>query len=195
MSPLPSLNGLRAFEAAARTGSFVTAAAELNVSPSAISRLVKLLEQRLGVALFERLPNGLHVTERGSAYLADLTAAFERISQATERVKMASSGALLIGAGPTLAMRWLIPRLTGFHELHPDIDVRLSTAVAEADPMRPDWTAAIRAGDQPSHGLSRRGRHGRGYHARRRDGIAGAPAAGRHLCHPLLRVRYGEEGF
>jgi len=147
MSPLPSLNGLRAFEAAARTGSFVAAAAELHVSPSAISRLVKLLEQRLGVALFERLPNGLEVTERGAAYLGDLTAAFDRIAQATERVKSASSSALLIGAGPTLAMRWLIPRLPGFHKTHPDIDVRLSTAIEGADPMRPDWTAAIRAGD------------------------------------------------
>jgi DNA-binding transcriptional LysR family regulator len=141
------LNGLRAFEAAARTGSFVGAAQELQVSPSAISRLVKLLEQRLAVALFERMPNGLMLTERGRAYLSELSVAFERIAQATERVKATSNGALLIGAGPTLAMRWLIPRLPGFHKMHPEIDVRLSTAIADADPMRPDWTAAIRAGD------------------------------------------------
>jgi LysR family transcriptional regulator, regulator of gene expression of beta-lactamase len=147
MVPFPPLNGLRAFEAAARAGSFVAAAAELQVSPSAISRLVKLLELRLGVALFERRPNGLALTERGRSYVAELTSAFAQISQATERLKSASNGALLIGAGPTLAMRWLIPRLPGFHEKHPDIDVRLSTAIAGADPMRPDWAAAIRAGD------------------------------------------------
>ncbi|MCE9522468.1 MAG: LysR family transcriptional regulator [Alphaproteobacteria bacterium] len=147
MTILPPLNGLRAFEVAARTGSYVSAAAELHVSPSAVSRLVKLLEQRLNVALFERLPNGLVLTERGAAYLSDLTAAFDRIGQATERLTSSGSMALLIGAGPTLAMRWLIPRLPGFHKKHPDIDVRLSTAIAGADPMRPDWTAAIRAGD------------------------------------------------
>lgn len=147
MMPLPPLNGLRAFEASARAGSFVAAAAELQVSPSAVSRLVKLLELRLGVALFDRKPNGLELTERGRTYVTALTAAFGQITQATERLKFASSSALLIGAGPTLAMRWLIPRLPGFHTKHPEIDVRLSTAIAGADPMRPDWTAAIRAGD------------------------------------------------
>lgn len=154
MSTLPSLNGLRAFEAAARTGSYVAAAGELNVSPSAISRLVKLLEQRLGVALFERLPNGLQLTERGAVYLRELSAAFERIAAATDRLKGGGSSALLIGAGPTLAMRWLIPRLPAFHTAHPNIDVRLSTAIADADPIKPDWTAGIRMGDGKWSGLT-----------------------------------------
>ena len=153
MPNFPPLNGLRAFEAAARGGGFVAAAVELHVSPSAVSRLVKLLEQRLGVSLFERLPNGLQLTERGAAYLSDLTAAFDRIAQATERVRETSTRALLIGAGPTLAMRWLIPRLASFHKTHPEIDVQLSTAIAEANPMRPDWIAAIRAGDGNWPGL------------------------------------------
>jgi len=144
---LPPLNGLRAFEAAARTGSFVAAAQELHVSPSAISRLVRLLEQRLEVSLFERLANGLVLTERGAAYLSELSGAFHRIAQATERVRAATSEALLIGAGPTLAMRWLIPRLPAFHAQHPQIDVRLSTSIDGADPLRADWTAAIRMGD------------------------------------------------
>lgn len=154
MSALPPLNGLRAFEAAARTGSYVAAAAELNVSASAISRLVKLLEQRLGVVLFERLANGLHLTERGAVYLRELTGAFERIATATDRLKGGVSSALLIGAGPTLAMRWLIPRLPAFHAAHPGIDVRLSTAVADADPLKPDWTAGIRMGDGKWPGVS-----------------------------------------
>ena len=76
---LPPLNGLRAFEAAARTGSYVAAAAELHVSPSAISRLVKLLEGRLGTALFVRRANGLTVTDAGAIYLAELTAALAAI--------------------------------------------------------------------------------------------------------------------
>jgi LysR family glycine cleavage system transcriptional activator/LysR family transcriptional regulator of beta-lactamase len=154
--PVPSLNGLRAFEAAARTGSFVSAAAELHVSPSAISRLVKLLEQRLGVGLFERLANGLVLTQPGAAYLAEVSAAFQRIVHATERLTAAEGTALLIGAGPTLAMRWLIPRLPSFHAQHPEIDVRLSTSIADADPLKPDWTAAIRMGDGAWPGLASR---------------------------------------
>jgi LysR family glycine cleavage system transcriptional activator/LysR family transcriptional regulator of beta-lactamase len=145
MRALPPLNALRAFEAAARHGGFARAGAELHVSPSAISRLVKLLEERLKVPLFVRRANGLALTERGASYLSDLAPAFERIAQATERVR-ASSG-LVIGAGPTLAMRWLIPRLTHFHARHPAIEVRISTAIERADPLAPDWTAAIRRGD------------------------------------------------
>lgn len=137
-------------------GSFVGAAQELHVSPSAISRLVKLLEQRLGVVLFDRLANGLVLTERGIAYLGDVSGAFQRIAQATERLKAAGGSALVIGAGPTLAMRWLIPRLGTFQAENPDIDVRLSTAVADADPLRPDWTAAIRIGDGAWPGLTSR---------------------------------------
>jgi LysR family glycine cleavage system transcriptional activator/LysR family transcriptional regulator of beta-lactamase len=152
MKSLPPLNGLRAFEAAARHGGFAKAGAELNVSPSAISRLVKLLEDRLKVALFVRRPNGLELTERGAIYLADLTAAFDRIVQATERVR-ATSG-LVIGAGPTLAMRWLIPRLVHFHDMHPKIEVRISTAIERAEPLAPDWTAAIRRGDGAWPGLT-----------------------------------------
>lgn len=152
MMSLPPLNGLRAFEAAARTGSYVAAAGELHVSASAISRLVKLLEQRLGTVLFERLPNGLVLTERGAVYLREVSSAFERIRAATERLQGAGS-ALLIGAGPTLAIRWLIPRLAAFQGANPEIDVRLSTAIADADPLRPDWTAAIRIGDGSWPGL------------------------------------------
>jgi DNA-binding transcriptional LysR family regulator len=151
---LPPLNGLKAFEAAARTGSYVAAAQELHVSPSAISRLVKLLEARLGVALFVRRANGLILTDPGAAYLAELTGAFARIAQATERLRGAGPSALVVGAGPTLAMRWLIPRLPAFHAAHPGIDVRLSTSVAGAEPMRADWQAAIRLGSGAWPGLT-----------------------------------------
>lgn len=150
---LPPLNGLRAFETAARTGSYVGAARELNVSPSAISRLVKLLEARLGTALFLRRANGLTLTDAGAAYLAELTAAFQRIAAATARLSERGRRTLVVGAGPTLAMRWLIPRLPGFHAAHGEIDVQLSTQIAGADPMRPGWHAAIRLGDGRWSGL------------------------------------------
>lgn len=151
---LPPLNGLRAFEAAARTGSYVGAARELHVSPSAISRLVKLLEARLGVALFVRRANGLTLTDAGAAYLSELSAAFQRIATATARLSEGGRQTLVVGAGPTLAMRWLIPRLPGFHAAHGEIDVQISTQIAGADPMRPGWHAAIRLGDGRWPGLS-----------------------------------------
>ncbi len=151
---LPPLNGLRAFESAARTGSYVAAAREMNVSPSAISRLVKLLEARLGAALFVRRANGLTLTPAGTAYLAELTGAFERIAAATARLSAAGRQTLVVGAGPTLAMRWLIPRLPGFHAAHGDIDVQISTQIAGAEPMRPGWQAAIRLGDGRWPGLT-----------------------------------------
>lgn len=151
---LPPLNGLKAFEAAARTGSYVAAAAEMNVSPSAISRLVKLLEARLGVALFVRRANGLTLTDAGTAYLSEISAAFQRIAAATARLAEGGRRTLVVGAGPTLAMRWLIPRLTHFHAAHGDIDVQISTQIAGAEPMRPGWHAAIRLGDGRWPGLS-----------------------------------------
>jgi len=150
---LPPLNGLKAFEAAARSGSYVAAADEMNVSPSAISRLVKLLEGRLGVALFVRRANGLTLTDAGTAYLSEISAAFQRIAAATARLAEGGRRTLVVGAGPTLAMRWLIPRLPGFHAAHGDIDVQLSTQIAGADPMRPGWHAAIRLGDGRWPGL------------------------------------------
>ena len=73
MRRLPYLNGIKAFEAAARSGSFAAAAGELNVSPAAISRMVHLLEERLGVALFERKANRLALTPTGHTYQAGLT--------------------------------------------------------------------------------------------------------------------------
>jgi LysR family transcriptional regulator, regulator of gene expression of beta-lactamase len=144
---LPPLNALRAFEAAARSGSFAAAAKDLRVSSSAISRYVKLLEARLGTPLFQRKPNGLDLTRKGEAFASELSGAFARIAQAADRLKAPAPQSIVLGAGPTLAMRWLIPRLPAFHGQRPGIDVRISTSVEGAGPMRPDWTAAIRMGD------------------------------------------------
>ena len=74
---LPSLNGLRAFEAAGRHGSFTAAANELNVTQTAVSRMVRLLEQRLGFALFRRHANALELTAQGQTFLAGLTDSFD----------------------------------------------------------------------------------------------------------------------
>src|SRR5262249_23091501 len=147
MRRLPSLNGLRAFEAAARHGSFVGAGEELHVTQAAVSRMVRLLEARLGFPLFDRLPNGLALTAQGKALQPGLTAAFDAIAGITEQVAaMRTTPVLTLGIGPSFAMRWLIPRLASFYREHPGIEVRIATGGA-MNPFRDDWTCEIRLGD------------------------------------------------
>jgi len=147
MRRLPSLNGLRAFEAAARLGSFVAAGEELNVTQAAISRMVRLLEERLGFKLFDRMPNGLALTPQGRALQPGLTAAFDAIAGVTQQVAaMRSTPVLTLGVGPSFAVRWLIPRLASFYRQHPDIEVRLATGGA-INPFKDDWTCGILLGN------------------------------------------------
>ncbi|WP_296749787.1 LysR substrate-binding domain-containing protein [Thiobacillus sp.] len=141
---LPSLNGLRAFESAGRHGSFTAAARELNVTQTAVSRLVRLLEDRLGFPLFLRHANALELTVQGQALLSGLTDAFDSIARLTESVTAMCSGPVLtVGVGPTLAITWLIPRLASFYRSHPDVEVRMATGGATR-PVRDDWTCTIR---------------------------------------------------
>ena len=122
MRKLPFLNGIRAFEAAARAEGFAKAATELHVTPAAISRMVQLLEQRLGVPLFERKANRLALTAAGRAYQGGLTQIFDQLANLTAQVTaMAGSRVLTVGVGPTFATRWLIPRLADFQRREPEI--------------------------------------------------------------------------
>jgi LysR family transcriptional regulator of beta-lactamase len=141
---LPSLNGLRAFEAAGRHGSFTTAATELNVTQTAVSRMVRVLEQRLGFALFRRRANALELTVQGQALLTGLTDSLDSIARLTEQVAAMRAGPVLtVGVGPTLAVNWLIPRLGRFYQSHPQIEVRMATG-GRTRPVRDDWTCTIR---------------------------------------------------
>ncbi len=143
MRRLPSLNGLRAFESAARLGSFAAAGEELAVTQAAVSRMVRLLEERLGYALFERHANRLALTWQGRTLLPGLTSAFDAIATLAGQVgSMSSARALTVGVGTSFAMRWLIPRLAGFQAQHPDIEVRIATGGAQ-QPIRDDWTCGI----------------------------------------------------
>ena len=147
------LNGIKAFEAAARSGSFAAAGAELNVSAAAVSRMVHLLEERLGVALFERKANRLSPTPAGRAYQSGLTPIFDALASLTAQVTAPSSVRVLtVGVGPTFAMRWLIPRLADFRKEAPDIDVRITTGGAAA-PFGDDWSCGVRLGDGDWPGL------------------------------------------
>ena len=153
MRRLPFLNGVRAFEASARSGSFAKAADELHVTPAAISRMVHLLEDRLGVPLFERKANKLEATPAGRAYQAGLTPLFDTLASLTEQVKsFARANVLTVGVGPTFAIRWLIPRLADLRKAVPEIEVRFATGGAAA-PFSEDWTCGIQLGDGHWAGL------------------------------------------
>ena len=114
---MPPLNALRAFEAAARLGSFVAAANELNVSAGAVSRHVKLLEEDLSVALFERFPQGVRITDAGSHLARELKLAFDTITKATRVCQRLPTNLKLI-VSPTFANRCLIPKLREFTDTH-----------------------------------------------------------------------------
>ncbi|MBK1660640.1 LysR substrate-binding domain-containing protein [Paracraurococcus ruber] len=153
MRRLPFLNGIRAFEAAGRLGGFAAAAAELHVSPAAVSRLVKLLESRLGLALFERRANRLALTPAGARYLAGLTGLLDGLERLTEEVAaLGGRQVLTLGVGPTFAIRWLIPRLADWQRRHPGIELRIATGGAQV-PFAPDWSAGIRLGEGRFPGL------------------------------------------
>ena len=151
---IPFLNGARAFEAAARRGSIKEAAGELNVTPAAVSRMVKLLEERLGVKLFQRTANRLVLTSAGKAYQPGLTQIFDALSNLTEQVTSLSGRQVLtVGVGPTFATKWLIPRLADFQKAAPEIDVHIATGGVAA-PYSDDWTCGITLGDGDWPGLT-----------------------------------------
>src|SRR3954447_18210143 len=153
MRRLLFLNGMKAFEAAARSGSFAGSGAELNVSAAAISRLVQLLEQRLGVALFERKANRLELTAAGRAYQSGLTPIFDALASLTAQVTAPSGVRVLtIGVGHTFAMRWLNPRLSELRSEEPDMEVRFPAAGAEV-PCGEDWSCGIKLGTGDWPGL------------------------------------------
>jgi LysR family glycine cleavage system transcriptional activator len=152
---LPSLNGLRAFEAAARHGSLTRAAGELHVTHSAISHQISALEADLGVALFRRVGRGIEVSSVGLELEAALTDAFARIARAVQRVRNADrAGILTLSVEPSFAARWLVLRLGRFGAAHPEIDLRLAATSALADFAREDVDMAIRHGRGPWAGLA-----------------------------------------
>ena len=131
---LPPLNALRAFEAAARHLSMKGAAHELNVTPGAVSQLVRTLEQSLGVRLFRRFNRAIRLTEAGERYLGPVRSAFRQIADATRRIADgADSGMLTISVAPTFAESWLVPRLGRFRARHPAIDLRIIATMQLAD--------------------------------------------------------------
>lgn len=144
---LPSLNGLRAFEAAARHMSFTLAAAELNVTQTAISHQIRRLEEELGIRLFVRQNRALSLTPEAKEYLPGIRAAFNDLRLAADRLLRKDDGNVLtVSTLASLAAKWLLPRISDFQEKHPGIDVRITTSTALVDFKSGGVDAAIRYG-------------------------------------------------
>jgi LysR family glycine cleavage system transcriptional activator len=144
---LPSLNGLRAFEAAARHLSFTQAASELNVTQTAISHQIRRLEEELGIRLFIRKNRALALTPKARDYLPGVRAAFNDLRLATDRLlRRDDDNVLTVSTLASLAAKWLLPRLSQFQEAHPRIDVRITTSTGLIDFRGGGVDAAIRYG-------------------------------------------------
>jgi LysR family glycine cleavage system transcriptional activator len=152
---LPSLNALKAFEAAARYESFTKAADELSVTQGAVSHQVKALEAELGLRLFNRERQRLVITDAGRSYLEVVRDAFDRLAVGTNRlVQLQKTGVLTVSTSPNFATKWLVHRLGKFVEAHPDIDLRVSASLQHIDFAREDIDLAIRHGDGQWPGMS-----------------------------------------
>ncbi|WP_159917643.1 LysR substrate-binding domain-containing protein [Pantoea sp. 18069] len=153
MDKLPPLHAIRAFEAAARLASISRAAAELHVTPGAISRQVRGLEALLGVSLFERGHRSIALTDAGRLYAAELTHLFGLLREATQNISTIRPPLTLrLGSPPTFAARWLIPRMQPFHAAEPEIEVQIRSVTDQ-----PDWhslDAAVLFGDGQWPGCS-----------------------------------------
>lgn len=148
MSHLPSTTALQIFEAAARHLNFTRAAAELNLTQSAVSHQIRELETRLGARLFDRIGRGLALSEAGRRYLPFARAALDQLHAGTEELRPTQRGIVLtVSVSPNFANKWLVPRLGVFTQAHPDIDLRISAVVQHVDFVGGGIDVAIRHGD------------------------------------------------
>lgn len=141
---LPPLNALRAFEAAARHLSFTRAAEELFVTQAAVSHQIKGLEEFLGMKLFLRKNRTLLLTEEGQSYFLEIKDIFVSLQDATNRLlAMGAKGSITVALPPSIAVQWMVPRLSDFARLHPDIDVRIKAVDSEDGFLTDDVDLAI----------------------------------------------------
>ncbi len=151
---LPPLSTLRSFEAAARLLSFSAAARELSVTPTAVSHQMRSLEEWLEVKLFDRTTRSVRLTAAGRRYAPAVRAALEGLEQATAQVAAHTPGHVVsVTVTTSFATKWLVPRLTAFKTLYPDVDVRISTQIASVDLEREGFDMGIRYGSGRWPGL------------------------------------------
>jgi DNA-binding transcriptional LysR family regulator len=155
---LPPLNAIRAFEAAARRGSFVEAAKDLHVTHWAIGKQIRLLEDWLGVPLFERRTRGVALTDHGADLLTDVSAALSRLTSATGRLRGPGStrrvsGVVRINVLPSIALRWLLPRLSKFQESYSSVEIKISTTSRKLRYVGTAFDVGIRSGIEHGSGI------------------------------------------
>jgi LysR family transcriptional regulator, glycine cleavage system transcriptional activator len=157
MRRLPSFDSLYVFAVAARHLSFTSAAAELHRTQSAVSHRIKSLEQELGVALFKRLPRRLELTAAGRALAQKLDEAIGDIARTISAFdEKAETKRLRVTTLPSVASRWLMPRLPRFFDLHPEIEVQVIADLQLLDLRAEDIDLAIRfgRGEYPGYQVS-----------------------------------------
>lgn len=151
---LPSLSALRTFEAAARHLSFTRAAEELHVTQAAVSHQVRALEEELGVQLFNRLSRRVSLTEEGRVLAEAASDAFRRIHTGIKAVaRVGAAGTIQVSVSPSLAVRWLVPRLESFKMAHPDTELKVSAHDRLVDPVAEGVDICIRYGSGQYSGL------------------------------------------
>ena len=133
MATIPPVTTLLAFEAVARRRSFGLAAAELHLTASAISHQVARLESQLDVRLFERSAHGVRLSAAGERYLSRVGGALSAITAATDDLRQGVGNSLYVHSAPSIASLWLMPRLRGFADAHPEIALNLSAAHTPSD--------------------------------------------------------------
>jgi len=147
ISDLPPLNAVRAFASAARHQSFSRAAEELHVTHSAVSRHIRLLEEHLGVLLFERRNRQSVLTPTGQAYYQQISLGLAQIANATQALTGSSAARkVIINVRPSFAVRWLIPRLPDFMAQFPEIKPEVVTSTLAPDPSREAFDVVVRRG-------------------------------------------------
>jgi LysR family glycine cleavage system transcriptional activator len=154
----PSLKFLRTFHVAARLGSFKAAADELCITASAVSHQMKELEAHLGVALFERGPRSLRLTEAGSQYRGCIESVFASLETAAEQLRARfGRAALRLSAPPFFASELLVPQLASFSAVHPDVDIRITTPSAshQAHSAGTDISVIVGSGPWPQLSAAR----------------------------------------
>lgn len=148
MTHIPNLLAFRYFDAAAQAGSFAIAAQALHVTQGAVSRQIRALEASLGVELFERRNRAVFLTPAGYQLQQVTTPMFQRLQHTVQQLRQAPrEQALVVSCEPTIAMKWLIPRLGRFQTLHPSLTVHLMTAGGPVDFARMGIDLALRRDD------------------------------------------------
>lgn len=151
---IPGLQSLKAFDASARHLNFTRAAAELNVTPAAVSHQIKELEEAIGVPLFQRTSRHMQLTRQGQVLKPAIADALEGITRALQKLRQVENPTQVrVTVSPSLAAKWLVPRLDRFLESVPGADVRIDVSSEPLDFDREDIDVAIRFGDGSYPGL------------------------------------------